>query len=349
MQPDRPSTPAGPAEIVEDPEWFPHHLHADKGLVEFVHLPRAGHRSVTFLSNEYFDAAIPRATFSLNDIADAAGRLPRQPLHFIFHSAFCASTLLVRLFDIEGVSMGLKEPGGLNDLADVLRRSKRQIDVKPALAALLALYARPMARGETTIVKPSNIANAVIDEVLAMRPDAHALFLYSPLPDFLRSLAAKGLFARIWARKLSQTLDLLPEIDAGFSPQDRWLQTDLQVAALAWLQQHAQFARLARAHGSQRIRTVDSRTMLANLPAAMQGLAGLFELDPAKLERAAHSPARFEDSKRHDRAFDAEARGSEQAAAQTAYGEEIDKVVAWAEAVANHCRIPMKPGNPLVE
>ncbi len=339
--------PPDVATVLRDQNWFPHHLRADSGAIEFVHLPRAAHRAVTFLSDEYFDAAAPRMSCALRDVIPAAGLLPAQPLHFIFHSAFCGSTLLTRLFDIEGVSMGLKEPAGLNDLADIVRRSGRRTDIKPALAALLALYARPFAPGETVIVKPSNAANAVIDDALSIRPSARALLLHSPLPAFLRSLASKGLFARVWARKLGAELDMLREINPGFSDQERWLQTDLQVAALAWLQQHAQFARIVRTHGS-RVRTVDSKALLADLPAGMGALADLFELDRAALDAAAHSPARFEDSKRHERAFDAEARESEQAAAQDAYGEEIDKIVVWAEAVAQHCGVPMVLGAPLL-
>lgn len=336
------------AELVCDPEWFPHRLRAEDWQLDFVHLSRGAHRAITFLSDEYFEPATPRAVARFGDIVSAMPRCVPGPIHFIFHSAFCGSTLLARLFDIEGTSMGLKEPSGLNDLADIVRRSKRRIDVKPALDVLLALYARPMNPGESTIVKPSNVANAVIDDALAIRPEARALFLYSPLPAFLRSLASKGLFARIWARRLSLALDMVPEFDPGFSQQDRWLQTDLQVAALSWLQQHAQFARLVRTHGSQRVRTIDSNVMLADFPAAMRGLADLFALNAARLEIAAHSPARFEDSKRHDRPFDAQAREQEQAVAQAAYGEEIDKVVVWAEAVARHCGIPIELGAPLL-
>jgi hypothetical protein len=340
VQSARPSASFDPATLTRDPAWFPHHLRTDSGTIEFVHLTRAAHRGVTFLADDYFDSSLTRVTLPLRDAVPAAAALPQQPLHFIFHSAFCGSTLLTRLLDIEGVSMGLKEPAGLNDLADVLRRSGRRIDIRPTLAALLTLYARPMSAGEVMIVKPSNVANAVIDDALALRPDAGALLLYSPLPAFLRSLASKGLFARVWARKLGFALAMLPEIDPGFSDQDRWLQTDLQVAALGWLQQQAQFARLVRTHGS-RILTADSTSLLADLPNAMARLADFFGLDRAALKAAANSPARFEDSKRHGLAFDAEARASAQATAQAAYGDEIDKVVTWAEAVARHCGVPM--------
>jgi hypothetical protein len=49
------------------------------------------------------------------------------PLHFVFHTAFCCSTLLARALDVPGSSMGLKEPSVLVDFASVwLQRRQTQ-------------------------------------------------------------------------------------------------------------------------------------------------------------------------------------------------------------------------------
>ena len=48
------------------------------------------------------------------DVVRAAAR--PATMHFIFHSAFCCSTVLARAFDIPGIAMGLKEPPIYNDI-----------------------------------------------------------------------------------------------------------------------------------------------------------------------------------------------------------------------------------------
>ena len=54
---------------------------------------------------------------------EAARLLGEQaPIHFIFHSAFCASTMLVRALDVPGSAMGISEPVILNDMVGWRRR-----------------------------------------------------------------------------------------------------------------------------------------------------------------------------------------------------------------------------------
>ena len=98
----------GPAEVAADPLWLANRYDESQDLVHFVRLTREGHRAVTFVTDDYIPADAPRLVLRRSDIAAAAG--PPAPLHFIFHSAYCCSTVLARAVDIDGISMGLKEP-----------------------------------------------------------------------------------------------------------------------------------------------------------------------------------------------------------------------------------------------
>ncbi|MFN7400604.1 MAG: hypothetical protein ACK5SX_16460, partial [Sandaracinobacter sp.] len=103
--------PVGPA---RDPAWLPHRYNAVGDRIHFVPVPRTRHREIPFLTDEQLPAAksptvVARATAIAHAPAPA-------PLHFILHSAFCCSTLLVRALDREGIAMGLSEPQILNDI-----------------------------------------------------------------------------------------------------------------------------------------------------------------------------------------------------------------------------------------
>lgn len=336
--------------LAADFEWFPHRIDAGRGMMHFVRLTRDDHRKASFLSDEYIGEGQGRQVAPLSSVAEQVEIAPAGPLHFIFHSAFCCSTLLARAVDIEGKSMGLKEPYALADLVEVALAARSTERVRSALGLLLSLLARPFGTGEVVIIKPTNVANPLIDEMLALRPQAKALFLYSPLPDYLRSIAKKGLWGRSWARNLFASLDRKPEFDAGFTEAQRWAQTDLQVAAMAWLQQQAQFARLLREQPRGRIATLDSKTLLADPKRTMAAVSGLFDLglSGAEVAAIASGPIFASDSKRHDQAFDAGKRAEEHARVETAYGEELAMVIRWAEAVAAHVGVPLTLDAPLL-
>jgi len=325
-----------PGAVLTNPEWLAHRYDAQTDAAQFRRVARADHASFPFLTDEYIGAR-PLAVLPF---AEAAAGAPTGRLHFIFHSAFCASTMLVRALDHEGVAMGLSEPVILNDIVGVRRRGAEPRQVARALDGAMRLLARPFAAGEAVVVKPSNVLNPLIEATLTIRPDAKAVFLFAPLPVFLASVARKGMWCRLWARELLEGYLRDSVVDLGFTPDDYFRQTDLQVAAVGWLAQHALFPRLAQKFGPGRVRTLDSETLLAQPQEAVAALGAHFELGAtnAQLAAMATGPA-FTRHSKFGSDFSAEMRAREQRTAAQTYGEEIEKVAHWAEVVGGQTGI----------
>ena len=335
------------AAIAADSNWLPNRYDEVQDLIHFVRLTREGHRAATFITDEYIPADAPRLVLRRSDVAAAAG--PPAPLHFIFHSAYCCSTVLARAVDIEGVSMGLKEPLILNDLVGWRRRGADPVQLGAMADVILALLARPFAPGETVVVKPSNVLNGIAPAILAARPQSRAILLHAPLPDFLRSIARKGLWGRRWVRELfiGQLRDGM--VDLGLGDQHYLDLTDLQVAAAGWLAQHGVFARLVERFGPERVRTLDSTALMARPGEAMARLSDLFGfgLDEQAIGQVLTGPA-FTSHSKSNAGFSAADRIAEQRDAALTHADEIDKVAVWAEAVAAAAGVPMELKAPLL-
>src|SRR5690606_6864119 len=252
---------------------------------------------------------------------------------------YCASTMLVQALDQPGVAVGLSEPVLLNDMVGWRRRGADPRAHGRAMADALALLGRGFVSGEAVVVKPSNIFNPLARGALTLRPDARARLLHAPLRDFLLSVARKGMWCRLWCRELLQNYLADGFVQLGFEARDYFRQSDLQVAAVGWLAQQQLFAALAD-WAPDRIATVDSGALTADptsaVAAAMQHL-GLVA-DPDGI--AAH-PALTRNSK-SGAAFSPGERQRDLAAAEAAYGPEIDQVTGWAGAVAEQTGIPMQ-------
>ncbi len=245
--------------------------------------------------------------------------------------------------------MGLKEPVILNDVVGWRRRGGKSEDMASVTGDVLALLGRPFTPGEAVIVKPSNIVNILAPSILALRPDARAVLLHAPLRTYLASIAKKGLDGRRWARTL-----LIGLIDDGFktfgySARDLLGLTDLQVAAIGWLIQHALFARLVTPFGHQRLRTLDSESLIESPARSIALLSEHFGLtmNPARLEQILNGPAFSNHSKTGIR-FTAPDRIQEHREAATTFTEEIEKVAIWTETVAQTFGIAMVLPAPLL-
>ena len=337
-------------ELLADPDWFPHRVDVQSGAVRFVRIPRDVQRGVTFLADEYLPQSVPRAELTATALQSRVPPVPPGRPQFVFHSAFCCSTLLTRALDVPGHVFGLKEPAALNDLAAAKLAKAPALRLTELLDRVLSLLARTTTPGEAIVIKPSNVANNLLESCLESRPQAHALLMYSELPAFLRSIAHKGLWGRTWARQLFQNLRPTATLDTGFSADELFRQSDLQIAGLCWLMQHAQFVRALARFGDTRIRTLDSAVLLANPEHALLALSEHFALGltPEATVTIARGPIFRENSKSMTEGYDRAVRAEEHAAVDAAHGEEIGMVTQWVRTVAQHCGVSLTIGAPLL-
>lgn len=329
-------------EILNDPEWLPHRYDEASDSFRFVPVTRVQHRKAVFLTDENLEGAeqfvaIPRAAIDLS-------RLTTAPIHFVFHSAYCCSTLVARMFDVEGVSMGLKEPVLLNDVVGLRRRGADSKLLTSVLDTSLALLSRPFGAGESVVIKPSSILNPIALAILAVRPDARAIQLYAPLEDFLSSIAAKGLWGRQWVRKalIGQAQD--NALSHRFNTGELLELTDLQAAGLGWLSHHAAFARVRERFGRERVAICDSETLLSDPQATVRRFFDQFGvgLDAARVREITGGEAFTRNSK--DRGtYSASDRRERLDATFESNREEITMVSEWVRRMAADIGLDVAP------
>ena len=331
--------------VIRDGRWLAHRYDDEADVVLFRFLDRDAHNAATFLVDEEIgDApmtAAPRAA-----CLEMVRKMDLPTPRYIIHSAYCCSTMLARAFDIPGVSVGIKEPVILNDVVGVHIRGGDPRQVAAALDIATLLLRRPLAPGEAMVVKPSNILNPLLPLLLRLRPDARLLLLYAPLEAFVASIARKEAAGRNWARDLMwKFIRLGQAVRFGFTDEELYKHTDLQVAALGWLAQHAMFNEIAEAN-PQTVRTLDSEVLVARPQEVMERLKQHFDLDFDAAEIAA-GPAFNRHSKSGDQ-FSAAERAAEREQGLAAHRGEVEIVMKWIERVADHAGISLESEHPLL-
>lgn len=329
-----------------DPVWLAHRHYEPGDAIRFAHVPRAQRRAVPFLTDLYLGDDLH---ISDMPIAEALQQGNKAPLRWLFHSAFCASTLLAQAFDRPGISSALSEPVLLNDIVGLRRRGADRRAVARLTDCATGLLGRPFAGEQAVVVKPSNVLNPLAELLIAVQGGAPALFLHAPLPTFLVSVANKGLPCRLWARELAEGYLRDQFIDLGFAAADYFRMSDLQIAAVGWLAQHAHFARLGSKLGPAGLRSLDADTMLADPAAAIAAAAGHWgiALTDAEVRAIVDGPL-FGQHSKSGAAYSAEARRDRYAAVRAAHADEIDTVLVWAECLADAAGLAMAAPNPLL-
>jgi hypothetical protein len=336
--------------IIRDPAWLPHRYDPQHDAFHFLHVPRETRLAAAFLTADYLPTAgKPPLVIERRAAMAALTSRPSPPLHVIFHSAFCCSTLMLRALERRGVASTLSEPVVLNDLVGWRRRGAPAERLGVVLQDTLRLLARPFEDGEAMIVKPSNIVTTIALPLMAAASTAQALAMYAPLSTFLTSVAKKGLEGRLWVRGLFAGFIADGVTDLGFDATALFEQSDLQIAALGWLVQQRLFHRLFAGRMGARLRSLRGDTLVAEparVVAAAAALTGL-PLTGDDARAIGEGPV-FRHHAKTGVAFDATARGAEYARSGQQHADEISKVLVWAERVAAHNGIALALPAPLV-
>ena len=321
-----------------DPRWLAHRFDEAANQIRFVDHDRQERTAVPFLTDQY----LPQRAFRALGRDEARAAAPASaPIHFIFHSGFCCSTLLAACFDQPGLASSFSEPMILNDSVGWRKRGAAPAEIGRLLDDSLSLLARPFAGDQASIIKPSTVVNGLAPAMLRLRPEARAIFIYAPLEDFLISIAKKGIDGRMWVRELLFAMRLEGLTDSlSMGDEDFFKQTDLQVAASTWLGQQMLFAGLGQSVGD-RLYAISSAQFLGDPEKILRDAAGHFGLsvDQAGIDHALSVTMAVNSKDRS--AYSKADRKSDYAAAASAHRDEIDKVCGWAQAVARTIHLPL--------
>lgn len=270
------------AAIIEEPNWIPHRIDIQSGQAEFLQLPAGAFSGAKFLADYTAETALQTAIIPLENLAEI--KAETGPVHFIFHTAFCRSTLLARVMNIDGVALGMSEPGIVVSLLNAGDAGMRFI--QPCLNLLAASHNRTDGGtggpAKAVFVKPTNHANRLIPALMHAVPQAKAIMMSNSLPAFLGSVNRKGLLGRRWARNLYLEMQSYAPLDMGIDARENFLLSDMQVAGLAWLLQRLWFEANMASPAGKRMRSLDSDRFNDDRAGTIAALAQFTDLNISK-------------------------------------------------------------------
>lgn len=317
------------------PEYFPIRLAPEANALMLVPMPEQLYRTVNFLDDREIpmdgvrdvplDAAI-RALDAMN--------LPPRPLHWIFHVAFCGSTLVSRCLERLPAAFVLKEPFAVHDMGD----RKRHCNDDPATAVgwrdslrlLISLLGRTYRDEQVAIVKPTDASTHLMGDVLALNSRSRALFQYVGVEEFL--LAMLGDRVRMgFVRERLQDLAVLFPDESAFR-RDAWQSLpDASQATCLWLLHLRLYAKFAGSAAGDRCRSLDFARFLRDPHESLAAVARFFGLgfSPREIE-AAIATSMAVHSKEPRTAFSTADRAARLKSAAGTHRHEIDASLAWA-------------------
>ena len=271
----------------------------------------------------------------MESVERIAASTPAAPIHFLFHTAFCGSTLLVRALEAAGAVAGLKEPAILLNVYHRFANGSAAEETR-RLDLALKLLQRPIDGRPAILAKPSCFVNPLIPRLMSRAPQAKAILLHSDLRTFLLAIAKRGAEGRSWGRQVFANCRRAIPLQFDFSPDELLQQTDLQIAGLAWLMRRWLFDRVAGELGSRRTMQLRSDRLFAD-PATVVMESGRFlGLDVrTKVAKELANGSVFQwHSKEAGRRFGTGERSKELDTVRAAHGAEVEPTARWIEAVA---------------
>jgi hypothetical protein len=311
------------AALLEDPGWFPTSLSQDYRTVLFGRTTRDALANEAFLDQRMSDAVTDVQQHPVDAITATQGVARYDPPAFIFHSAFCCSTLLARALDIPGQCLSLKEPDVLMGAANALRMQENAAANTALIRSITGLLSRRFDAAESILVKPTNSANNLLPHMVDL--GANVLVLYGDLRSFLVSVLKKGEACKSFIRTQYNIFALDQPGVAGIPARQAMTFTDLQVAAL------------------------DFRNLVDQPAATLEAVARHLGLshERAQLDDIANGPVFSRNAKFGDEAYDAGQRARDEASVAEQHAEALDQVEQWAQSLSLGTAFDLPLAKPL--
>lgn len=341
-----------PQDILFDPHWFPVHFDINADTITFLKTDRDQLSAGSFLDQRFYRQEDIFQAVRLSDALQIVKGADGKDIEWIFHTAFCCSTLIARALDVPGKVLALKEPNILMQLSNAQRMASTSGHTPEQIRRLhdliMALLGRRFAKNEKILIKPSNAANYIMPQVLSS--GARSIFMTSSLEAFLISVIRKGEECLSFVRILFNIFHLDQTGLSKISERDALKLTDLQIAALVWQHQHEDMTVASNAHGAN-IRAVHGLEFPENRQTVMRAANDFLNLNlsDAEIEANANGPLFARHSKYEGESFDAGIRADEVAQVRNDNADRIQSVMGWQSKIDLGRPYKYLPATPLID
>ena len=265
--------------------------------------------------------------------------IERPKIHFIFHHAFVCSTLLARCLNQSQAFFSLKEPWILRRMADFKRSRARTVPGSHWQEMFLknvSLLSKNYSTGDAVVIKATNIANNLLEDVLTRMPDSRVVYLYSDLGSFLTSNLKKS----------AETQGKIPALYKGFCGDSDFLQqfkqfrntsgfSFLQICGLTWLVNIYNLQAVMDNRQTKSFITLEMQSLLNTAENTLARVSSFFGHVPDEKDRARmiHPDIMGKNAKYPRQSYSRDIKQAEANQVFERYGSEIETVVTWLEPV----------------
>jgi len=251
------------ASVAATPELFAARIHLTNDKAWFVKMSRKTYRESVFLDplrikgTCVIEADIPW-------LAQTCEQISWQPTPFIFHSAFCGSTLMSQVLETIFNCISLREPELLGNLIHYLAANVSEEDKKNWFTNFLKLMSRRYQADSPVIVKANDYANPLMPEFIRRQTqDTPVLFMYTPLNEFTAA-CLKVQSRRDWIKqRYFSVKPALPEVFRHYVEDSVDESNDGEMAAVYWSYNMAMYLQ-AYTSGKESVRNLNFNDMLAD-------------------------------------------------------------------------------------
>jgi len=254
---------------------------------------------------------------------------------YIFHHAFVCSTLLARCLNQIDAFFSLKEPWILRRLSDIKRSktsNKSNKEWQELVTTCLRLLSKNYHRGKHPVIKVTNVANNLVEDILKSQSGEKILYLYSDLEAFLISNL----------KKPAETQRKMPGLAANFLRDSDFINKHpsfcqlnqlnfLQICGIIWVVNLYNFKFSTQGLGSNQIKTLFMKDFLADMEGTLSKLSAFFnhQASTDDLAKMIDPSVTQTDAKHQHIRYGTEHKKAESEQILKRFGNEISAVNKW--------------------
>jgi hypothetical protein len=327
-------------DIARNPAWHLYDIDLQRGEMHFLEATPDTFAVSAFLDNRIAYTRGQMHGFPIDSVISAFQQFPPRlaQTDFLFHSSFCCSSLLARSLQFGDRTLVLREPWVLRRLADTRRAAAAQgqgwgAQGEALVDMSLTLLGKTFHDRQGVLIKPTHVANNLAADMLALRPSAKGIVLYSDLESFLVSNLKKSDETKQKMPALARVFDL----DTGYTRRFTDFSIEgldfLQQAAVIWHAQMLRFRELLESPAGMRLKSLDSTVLLADPAAALRAASDFlgYLVTQDELAAALAGPIWTTHAKDPFSAYDKGARERENREVAGQHGDRIRDTLRWAE------------------